>query len=202
MPDVALAETHETPPPSIGEVVIEITNELALADARAKEAKSHRLVAGRKLVGLRRRVEAEGGDWWAFAEGRFGRSRKDIERLMRMASADDPEAAEANERAKNAEQHRNAHAKRNGADVRSKGKLALVTQSAQPDDIIVHPSGMIIHNGVPIDAHEITRFAEFASKVDPIMLHNSVKPHERKAFDEKVDAGFNLLARLRQLRAS
>jgi hypothetical protein len=42
------------------------------------------------LLELRTRVDAEGGDWWKWQIGKFDRSRKDMEKLMRMASADEP----------------------------------------------------------------------------------------------------------------
>jgi hypothetical protein len=42
-----------------------------------------------------------------------------MERLMRIASAENPKAAFAEHRAKDAEEHRAARAKRNGADVGS-----------------------------------------------------------------------------------
>lgn len=91
---------------------INIKLELAVtADNKAKntedkikslraEAGNHRLEAGRMLVDLRRRVEAEGDDWWKWQKGKFARSRKDIEKLMRLAKADDPEATMAEHRSK------------------------------------------------------------------------------------------------------
>lgn len=77
---------------------INITLQLAIyAD---NEAHHRRLDAGRLLLALRQKVEAESEDWWQWQKGKFDRSRKDIEKLMRLASADDPEAVIEDERAK------------------------------------------------------------------------------------------------------
>lgn len=91
---------------------------LQLADRKECEVGKHRLEAGTMLVALRKRVEAEGRDWWQFANDHFDRSRKDIEKLMRIASADDPEAAAAKER--DDAKARMAKSRRVGANVRSK----------------------------------------------------------------------------------
>ena len=48
----------------------------------------HRLAAGQQLLALRKRIEAgECGDvgWWQWYEANVDRSRKDAEKLMRMA---------------------------------------------------------------------------------------------------------------------
>jgi hypothetical protein len=110
--------SHKTAP--LDDVVQAINIKLGLSVTADNKAASHRLAAGRMLLDLRRRVEAEGDDWWKWQQGKFTRSRKDIEKLMRMANADEPEAAAKAERTINAEQHRSSRAKRNGADVRAK----------------------------------------------------------------------------------
>jgi hypothetical protein len=97
---VALKEVvsrHETAP--LDQVANAINIKLRLGDQKEHEVHNHRLEAGTMLVSLRERVEAEGLDWWSWAKGRFDRSRKDIEKVMRLASADDPVAAAAKERA-------------------------------------------------------------------------------------------------------
>jgi hypothetical protein len=98
----------------------------------------HRLNAGRMLLELRHQVEAEGADWWQWQKGHFSRSRKDLEKLMRLASADETEAAIEEYWQKDAEQRRKARAK-NGADVCSnpierilKSVRALAKQPAEP----------------------------------------------------------------------
>ncbi len=83
--------------PTIDEAVLEINELLNQADAT-------RLDAGRKFLALRARVEAgevgSGAKWWEFYGKHFTRSRKDAEKLMRLAQSDDPEAAiEAEKRA-------------------------------------------------------------------------------------------------------
>lgn len=85
-------------PKTIDGLVKEIR--LHLYDAKGAKAKleKHRLVAGQKLLELRSRIEAgeagEGVSWWEWFEtADIGRGRKDAEKLMRLAKADDPEAA-------------------------------------------------------------------------------------------------------------
>ena len=98
-------------------------------DANQAEARCHRfrLKAGSKLLTLRQRIEAgEAGEisWWDWFEKLkedkipvLIRSRKDCERLMRLASADDPLAALEAEQAKDRDRKRIARSY--GADVRS-----------------------------------------------------------------------------------
>lgn len=83
---------------SIGDLVEAINLKLNLSIFADNEGHHHRLEAGRMLLELRARVEAEGGDWWKWRNGKFDRSRKDMEKLMRMASADDPEGAAEKEK--------------------------------------------------------------------------------------------------------
>jgi hypothetical protein len=87
---------HQTAP--LDDVVRAINIKLQLAVTADNTATHHRLDAGRMLVELRRRVEAECGDWWQWQQGKFARSRKDIEKLMRIANADEPEVAAERER--------------------------------------------------------------------------------------------------------
>ena len=114
-------------------LVIEIRG--AMLDINDAKLKLHtmRLVAGQKLLELRARIEAgEAGDvtWWAFYEEHLAefRSRKDAEKLMRMAGADDPEAALQIERAK--DRNRKRIARSRGADVRSRSKYEAVESEA------------------------------------------------------------------------
>jgi hypothetical protein len=95
-----------------------------------EKAQQCRAAAAMMFVTLRRRVEADGHDWWKWQEGKFDRSRKDIEKLLRIASAGDPQAAAAEERTKTRDRmarSRGAHK----ADVRSKPEVITIT--AAPD---------------------------------------------------------------------
>jgi hypothetical protein len=76
-----------------GDLVAAINLKLNLSVLANNEGHHHRLDAGRMLLELRQRVEAEGGDWWKWQRGKFGHSRKDIEKLMPLARANNPEAA-------------------------------------------------------------------------------------------------------------
>lgn len=70
-----------------------------LASSCDANAGGHRLNAGRLMLELRASIETQGEDWWVWQKGRFDRSRKDMEKLMRQARADDPEEAFEEERA-------------------------------------------------------------------------------------------------------
>ena len=80
----------------IAEVVVEIRRQLLDADRAEVSRNQHRLAAAQLLLRLRQRIEAgeEGAvDWWEWCAVNIERSRKDCERLLRFASAEDPEAA-------------------------------------------------------------------------------------------------------------
>jgi hypothetical protein len=71
-----------------------------------RKTESLRVRAGQLLLVMRRRVEAgEAGNvtWWDWFEQHCVRSRKDAERVMRLAKAEDPEAAGLEERTKTRE---------------------------------------------------------------------------------------------------
>ena len=92
------------PMPPIAEVVVQIRGHFYDADQLEVRANKHRLQAGLLLLQLRERIEAgEEGNvtWWEWFETQdLGRSRKDCERLMRIAGAEWPEKAMADEREK------------------------------------------------------------------------------------------------------
>ncbi|SIN88804.1 hypothetical protein SAMN05443247_00475 [Bradyrhizobium erythrophlei] len=70
---------------------------LNLADQNDNEARNHRREAGEMLVTLRKRVEADGQDWWKFAKDYFDRTRKELEKLMYVPASKVAKAAiEAN----------------------------------------------------------------------------------------------------------
>ena len=106
--------------PPIAEVVVQIRGHFDDAATLEGRADKHRLQAAQLLLQLRQRIEAgEEGDvaWWDWFETQdMGRGRKDCERLLRIASADDSEAALAEEREKDRDRKRLA---RSGADIRS-----------------------------------------------------------------------------------
>lgn len=71
---------HESAP--LNDVVKAINIKLNLADQKGNQARTHRVEAGEMLVSLRKRVEANGQDWWKFAKGHFDRERKELQKLM------------------------------------------------------------------------------------------------------------------------
>jgi hypothetical protein len=123
----ATAVTHQT---SISELVVQINMRIYDANGAQIRCNKLRLKAGQLLLQLRKRIEAgEEGDvgWWEWF-GNLGnnghpsillRGRKDAERLMRIASAEDPEQALEDDNAKARERMRKL---RDGANVRSKPK--------------------------------------------------------------------------------
>lgn len=70
----------------------------------------HRLNAGRLLLDLRRDIEKAGENFWTWQAGKFDRSRKDMEKLMRFASDDDPEGAIGKDRAQSRARSAKAYA--------------------------------------------------------------------------------------------
>ena len=114
---------------SSDDLVKAINLKVTLSIFAANEAYHHRLDAGRMLLELRTRIEAEGGDWWKWQTGKFDRSRRDMEKLMQMARADDPEAAVEEERAKARERMQ-----------RTRSSAANVRRIRPPDNAAVRRS--------------------------------------------------------------
>jgi hypothetical protein len=81
---------------------VEIAGHVYDANRARNKYDSHRLAAGQKLVELRGLVEASGDDWWKWWDGNQDRfllrSRKDCEKLIKLASAENPEQAFEQER--------------------------------------------------------------------------------------------------------
>lgn len=102
------------------QLAIDADNKAGSQDRKAgklrAQASDHRLDAGRLFLDLHRRVEEEGADWWKWQKGKFTRSRRDIEKLMKMARAADPEVAATSARAKDAQNSRQYRARRKATD--------------------------------------------------------------------------------------
>lgn len=78
---------------------------LLLATKRMTEAKSSCVRAGETLLELRERIEAgEAGDvgWWDYYEKHFAFTRRHAERLMALASQENPQQAHEQAKAKHA----------------------------------------------------------------------------------------------------
>jgi hypothetical protein len=122
-------------PKTIDVLVKEIRTHLYDAKGAESKYQKHRLTAGQKLLELRARIEAgEAGDgvsWWEwFASADISRSRKDAEKLMRMARSDDPEAAHEAEKTETRERMKTSR----GAHVRS---------SEDEYDIVSHAMNLV-----------------------------------------------------------
>ena len=82
---------------TIQDMVDEIHRQFGEVKDAEWKAESSRIYAGKLLLSLRERIEAgedgEGVNWWEWYEAHFVRSRKDAEKVMRLARSEDPEAA-------------------------------------------------------------------------------------------------------------
>ena len=100
-------------------IVAEINKDIRELDSAEVRLDNLRLCVAQNLLRLRQRVSAEGKDWWEwFATSGIERSRKDCEKLMRIAGAEDSEAALEVERDRDRERKRIARGADNG-NVRS-----------------------------------------------------------------------------------
>lgn len=93
---------------TVDEAIKFIHVKFAEAVTAKSKSESARLIAGQELLALRRRIEAgERGyedwqeDWWGFYAEHFKRSRRDANRVMKLAGSDDPFAAAEAEREAN-----------------------------------------------------------------------------------------------------
>jgi hypothetical protein len=90
---------------SLDETVKAIQAKLVAADESQGKSTRYRVQAGNMLLALRKRIEEDkeaGRDvkWWPWYRSKFGRSRRDAEKVMALADAHDPNAAAAAERDK------------------------------------------------------------------------------------------------------
>jgi hypothetical protein len=85
MSEVAIAAEQ-----SFDEQVIKIRRYLHDERIAASRSYSLRIKADKALIELR--ADVEGSGWWGFSDDKFigSRSRKDAEKIMRLARADDP----------------------------------------------------------------------------------------------------------------
>jgi hypothetical protein len=101
------------------------------ASNHENKAVTCRVEAGRLLIALRVRVEAQGKDWWPwFREAAFVRSRRDAEKVMALALDRDPHAAVEEEREKRREGM--ARSRANAAHVGGDQELCD-TRASQPE---------------------------------------------------------------------
>jgi hypothetical protein len=122
---------------TLNEMVNEIHRQFAEAMRCDKKAYSSRIYAGQLLLELRARIEAgEAGDgvnWWDWYATKFVRSRKDAEKVMRLAREDDPEAAHEEEKAAQRQRMNQLNAERRGAQLRSNDE-DVSEDDPDPDD--------------------------------------------------------------------
>jgi hypothetical protein len=125
------------------QIVNAIDTKLTLASFSEGSAHNHRLDAALMLLVLRQRIEAEGEDWWKWHKEHFARSRRDTERLLAMASADDPEAAAEAETERN-RQYKSTQRAKAATDVsRSPNVVPLVRDNQQSEDVSAVSEGIM-----------------------------------------------------------
>ena len=95
------ATTSIVPCASLDEAVVDIHKEFQrVVDAHGK-LMAARIRCGVKLLALKARIEAgEAGaiGWWAWYDTKFARDRRDAERVMAIAAAQNPEAVHEEEK--------------------------------------------------------------------------------------------------------
>jgi hypothetical protein len=123
---------------TLDEAVREIHSEFAKVLDGDKKAYRARIAAGQLLIALRKRIEAgeagAGVNWWEWYASKFVRSRKDGEKVMRLAAADDPEAAAEEERAETRERvaaHREAERTVRSKNSTNKEQAALTAPTVE-----------------------------------------------------------------------
>jgi hypothetical protein len=92
----------------IDQIVKAIDAKMMFSISSDADANNHRLDAARMLLALRKRIEADGQNWWKWHKDHFARSKRDAQRLLAIAVADDPPAAAAEAAKLNAE-HQATH---------------------------------------------------------------------------------------------
>jgi hypothetical protein len=144
-----VAHPVELPEISLDDRAASINRHLALAAKAKGKFDDHRLQAGRELIEAYKHVPP--GRWLEWCRTNFSRSRQDVARVMKLAAADDPEAALEQERARAREGMRASRA--NGTNVSSIKKLA--------------PSEDVADGGIePTVELESDLFAGLLSKLD------------------------------------
>ncbi len=117
--EIAPAERNVIPLRSINELTQITINKWnaneALIEKTQRKVNLARIEVGFLLLELKQRIDAgEYGElavWWEFYEEKFKRSRRDAERLMVIAAADDPKAAYELEKAATRERMQATRAK-------------------------------------------------------------------------------------------
>jgi len=109
-----------TPFVSLDEAVLRIHRKWDRVIDTQQKAHSARVECGMELLALRARIEAgEAGqiNWWNYYQQKFTRDRRDAERIMAIASAENPQAAHEAEKAAT-RQRMQAFRARTGAQAR------------------------------------------------------------------------------------
>lgn len=147
MSDLMRAETSSVVPVyTIDELVFLIRKQFDCVVTTQQKFFAARIEAGRLLLQLKARIDAgEVGElavWWEWYDDNFHRSRRDAERVMALAAAEDPVAAHEAEKAATRERMqklRIARATAHKGDVRRERPMLASAPEPEPldqDDLI------------------------------------------------------------------
>jgi hypothetical protein len=124
------------------------------------------------LAEMRQRVEAgEAGDisWWDWFDQNVQRNRRDAEKLLKIASAEDPEAAAEEERRK-AREGMDATRKRRAANVSHRWKREKVEREIQSYDSQVKDYILAIKTFDRATAVAMTALRKFSPEARPFTI--------------------------------
>jgi len=128
---------------SLDEAVVDIHKEFQrVVDARGKLVAA-RIRCGVKLLALKARIEAgEAGviDWWAWYDTKFARDRRDAERVMAIAAAQNPEAAHEDEMAATRERMRALRARPVSSSRERKHRPSASHEACAPERVEANSS--------------------------------------------------------------
>jgi hypothetical protein len=117
----------------------------------ARKAQRSRVACGQMLLALRKRIEdGDAGaewvdDWWGWYKKKFVRSRRDAEKVMKLARAADPDAAAEQDREKDRQQKQRHRAAADGS---------RNTRTSKTKDLVTHALRLV----ETMDASQRSRF--------------------------------------------
>jgi hypothetical protein len=163
---------------SLDDLVIEIRDLLLNEKSLQNRANKKRLEAGQRLHELKARVEAgEAGDvsWWAYYDKHLAgfRSRKDAEKLLKIAAAEDPESAAEEAAQRNREHQAKYRAKHDAAYVSGKPTADEGDDCPVPDPDALEIGKLFARSVAKMREHEATmRTIEAMESVDDVVLED------------------------------
>jgi hypothetical protein len=106
VPPIGVSPTGIHSKRSADELVLLAHKLFDVIEKAERKVNEKRVEAGRVLLELRQQIEADGLRWWSYYGEHFARSRSDAERLMAIASAENPAKALQDANSRNASHQR------------------------------------------------------------------------------------------------